>query len=72
MKTDFGKIDTANSVLGMRLARDGGMAGRICEVGEHSCSKEWNEMFAVTKTKFRQRIAGEGLREMHPRGLCVV
>ena len=34
--------------------------------------REWNEMFAVTKTKFRQRMAGEGLREMHPRGLCVV
>ena len=34
--------------------------------------REWNEMLAVTKTKFRQRMDGEGLNEMHPHGLCVV
>ena len=34
--------------------------------------REWNERLAVTKTKFRLRMAREGLDEMHPRGLCVI
>ena len=34
--------------------------------------REWNETLAGTKTKFRQRMAGESPRETHPRGLCVV
>lgn len=34
--------------------------------------REWNETLAVTKTKFRQRMAREGLGEMHARSLCVV
>ena len=41
-------------------------------VGSILDQREWNETLAVTKAKFRQHMAGEGLREMHPRGLCVV
>ena len=50
------KIKTAKSVSGMRWVRDGGWQGVFVRWEGILAQREWNEMFAVTKTKFRQRM----------------
>lgn len=56
----------------MRWVRNGGWQGVFVRWWIILDQRERNETLAVTKTKIRQRMAGESLREIHPRGLCVV
>ena len=66
------KINTAKFVLGMCWVRNGGWQGVFVRWSSILAQRKWNETLAKTRTKFRQRLAGESPREMHPRGLCLV
>ena len=67
------KINTAKFILGMRWVRDEGWQDVFVGWWSILDQREWNETFPVTKTKLRRQcMAGESLREMHRRGLCVV